>query len=94
MLGLPRPRSRSYLFSCTVSLGLWYNLWFPVPTALRRAAPFVTPALHDPISVTEFAIYLYDSLIDHTSFYYEIPTDTTAGSARLSCTVTTLVGPG
>lgn len=49
------------------SLGLKHNLWLPVPTALRRAAPFVTPGLlHDAISATEFAIYLCDSLIAHT----------------------------
>lgn len=48
------------------SLGLEHNLWFSVPTALRRAAPFVTPGLHDAISATKFAIYLCDSLIAHT----------------------------
>jgi hypothetical protein len=64
MLGRRSPCS--YLLSVVHILGLWHNLWFPVPTALRRAAPFVTPALHDGISPTAFAIYLYDSLIAHT----------------------------
>jgi hypothetical protein len=38
----------------------------PFPQPLRRAAPFVTPVLHDGISATKSAIYLYDSSIAHT----------------------------